>query len=165
MHLLFLIPLIFGLVASYIALNAEAEIAYLTAVITAISLTISLILAPWQIQLLILLVVVLGAKEIWQRLDRNQEIEIATPNSGNSSTKEDDHSHLNDQNQETNLQRKYRGISYQHITFDQNLVEETETRKYRGITWTKPKLPQPIVPKIKTNLKYRGNNVTGENDN
>ena len=57
MHLLFLIPLLLGLVAGYISQNAATEIAYLTTTISIVSLFASIIIAPWQIQLLILLIV------------------------------------------------------------------------------------------------------------
>ncbi len=64
MHLFFLIPLMTGLASGYIFKNCADEMAYLTGVITVISLTLSLVLAPWQIQLLILMLVMASTKRL-----------------------------------------------------------------------------------------------------
>lgn len=58
MHLFFLIPLTTGVLASYIFQKSADEMAYLTAVVTIISFIFSIVLAPWQIQLVILALVI-----------------------------------------------------------------------------------------------------------
>ncbi len=54
MHLFFLIPLATGLVSGYIFQKSADEMAYLSGIVALISLIFSLVLAPWQIQLLVL---------------------------------------------------------------------------------------------------------------
>ncbi|NHC34265.1 hypothetical protein [Scytonema millei] len=57
MNLIFLIPLATCFLTGYLCQKCPGEIAYLTAVIAIVSLILSLILAPWQLQLLIILLV------------------------------------------------------------------------------------------------------------
>jgi len=60
MRLFFLIPVATGVLSSYISLNSKDDISYIFGVIAALSLVLSLILAPWQIQLIILLLVLIN---------------------------------------------------------------------------------------------------------
>lgn len=60
MSLSFIIPLIICLVGIYIFKNSADEIAYLAAAIALVSLLLSLILAPWPLQLLLLMSVLLS---------------------------------------------------------------------------------------------------------
>lgn len=69
MHLLFLIPLATSLVAAYIFKNSADEIAYLMGSITVVSIILGLVLAPWQIQLLILIFVIINTKRLLQQID------------------------------------------------------------------------------------------------
>nr|ADN13378.1 conserved hypothetical protein [Gloeothece verrucosa PCC 7822] len=64
MYLVFLIPLITALVTGYIAYTANDEITYLTGAVTVIFLLVSLILAPWPVQLLILLITAFKIRNI-----------------------------------------------------------------------------------------------------
>ncbi|MGH1395939.1 MAG: hypothetical protein ACRAVC_18215 [Trichormus sp.] len=57
MPLFFLIPLVTGLATGYISQKCHDETAYIISLFTILSLILSLILAPWQIQLLLLIVV------------------------------------------------------------------------------------------------------------
>jgi len=59
MSYLFLLPLFTAALAAYFWQKSSDEIAYLASAATVISLVLSLVLAPWQIQLLILLTVVI----------------------------------------------------------------------------------------------------------
>ncbi|AFZ37268.1 hypothetical protein Sta7437_3776 [Stanieria cyanosphaera PCC 7437] len=151
MHLLFLIPLLLGLVAGYISQSADTEIAYLTTTISIVSLFASIIIAPWQIQLLILLIVMVGAKQLWQRNENKFNLEISELEQTQQSS------------QENNSQRKYRGVSYQKTTSEAQNVDNTTVRKYRGITWIKS-VPANSPAKPKSELKYRGNSVTTQPD-
>lgn len=69
MHLLFLIPLATSLVAAYIFNNSADEMAYLMGSVTIVSIILSLVLAPWQIQLLILMFVIISTKQLLQQID------------------------------------------------------------------------------------------------
>lgn len=55
MHLVFLIPLTIIILASFIFNPADNEIGYLTGLATIVGLILSLVLAPWQLQLLVLI--------------------------------------------------------------------------------------------------------------
>jgi type IV secretory pathway TrbD component len=57
MPLFFLIPLCTALATGYLFKKSNDEIAYLAGVFTAISLILSLVLAPWQIQFGLLIMV------------------------------------------------------------------------------------------------------------
>lgn len=54
MYFFFIIPLITALVSGYIFQKSADEMAYLTGIVALVSLILSLVLAPWQIQLLVL---------------------------------------------------------------------------------------------------------------
>lgn len=69
MPLFFLVPLFTGLVTGYLSQKCHDEVAYLIGVFTAISLFVSLVLAPWQIQLVLLILVLIST----HRLLRNNE--------------------------------------------------------------------------------------------
>lgn len=66
MPLFFLIPLFTGLATGYISKKCTDEIAYLTGLFTVISLILSLVLAPWQIQLVMLVLVVISSNKLLQ---------------------------------------------------------------------------------------------------
>lgn len=67
MHLNFLLPLMTGLVSGYMFQKSADEMAYLTGVIALVSLILSLILAPWQIQLLVLGLVIHTTRKLLQK--------------------------------------------------------------------------------------------------
>ncbi|KZL48997.1 hypothetical protein A2T98_15155 [Nodularia spumigena CENA596] len=60
MHLSFLIPLCTGLAIGYVSKKFNGEIAYLISLFTVLSLILSLVLAPWQFQLVVLIVVLVS---------------------------------------------------------------------------------------------------------
>lgn len=64
MYLPFLIPLTTAIVAGYIFKNSADEMAYLTGLVTLVSLILSLVLAPWQLQLLVLMLVLVSTKRL-----------------------------------------------------------------------------------------------------
>ncbi|MBE9209032.1 hypothetical protein IQ244_21325 [Nostoc sp. LEGE 06077] len=71
MPLFFLIPLFTGLATGYLSKKCSDELAYLTGVFTIISLVVSLVLAPWQIQLMLLIVVVITTNKLLRENDKN----------------------------------------------------------------------------------------------
>ena len=67
MPLFFLIPLSICVITGYIFNRCSDEVGYLSGLFAIISLVLSLILAPWEIQVLILVVVLVTAKKLLQR--------------------------------------------------------------------------------------------------
>lgn len=63
MPLFFLIPLFVGLLTGYISKKCHDEIAYIISLFTIISLILSLILAPWQIQVVLLILVFISTNK------------------------------------------------------------------------------------------------------
>lgn len=66
MHLFFLLPLMTGLVSGYMFQKSADEMAYLTGVVALFSLILSIALAPWQIQLLVLGLVIHTSRKLLQ---------------------------------------------------------------------------------------------------
>lgn len=69
MVLAFLLPLLTALVSGYLFQKSTDEIGYLAGGVAIISFVISLILAPWEIQLLLLLVVLVSTQKLLQQND------------------------------------------------------------------------------------------------
>ena len=67
MALFFLIPLFICVITGYIYNRCNDEVGYLVGLFGIISLVLSLILAPWEIQVLLLVVVLVTAKKLLQR--------------------------------------------------------------------------------------------------
>ncbi|MBD2529983.1 hypothetical protein H6G97_10550 [Nostoc flagelliforme FACHB-838] len=72
MPLFFLIPLCTALITAYLFKKGTDEIAYLAAMFTAISLILTLVLAPWQIQLGLLIIVFLITNKLLQKNESKQ---------------------------------------------------------------------------------------------
>lgn len=70
MNLMFLIPLTTCLVSGFVFKKSADEMAYLTGVVSIFSLVLSIILAPWQIQLLVLALVMFSTKKLLRINDR-----------------------------------------------------------------------------------------------
>ncbi len=67
MTLAFLIPLFTGLVSGYIFKKSTDEIGYLPGAFAIVSFIISLVLAPWEIQLLLLVFVLFVTQKLLQK--------------------------------------------------------------------------------------------------
>lgn len=67
MPMFFLVPLVAGIATGYISKKCQDEIAYLTGIFTVLSLVLSLVLAPWQIQALLLILVLAGTNKLLRR--------------------------------------------------------------------------------------------------
>ncbi|MBD2413380.1 hypothetical protein FACHB389_25215 [Nostoc calcicola FACHB-389] len=72
MALFFLIPLCTALATGYLFKKSTDEIAYLAGVFAAISLIFSLVLAPWQIQFGLLIIVFLITNKLLQENDSKE---------------------------------------------------------------------------------------------
>lgn len=82
MTVLFLVPLAIALISVYIYENSAEEMSYLTAITAIISLFVTLAIAPWQVQILLLLVALLSSQWLlsqYQRRNQAQEQTLATP--------------------------------------------------------------------------------------
>lgn len=75
MHLSFLIPLVTGLASSYIFLNSAEEMEYLAGSVALISMILTLIVAPWQFQLLVLVLVLTSTRRLLRQLDCRLKLE------------------------------------------------------------------------------------------
>jgi hypothetical protein len=69
MHLSFLVPLLTGLLTGYLVIQSHDEIAYIGGVFAIISLIFSLVLAPWQIQLILLVIVLVSTRKMLSSKD------------------------------------------------------------------------------------------------
>jgi predicted membrane protein len=134
MTLLFVIPIFTGLVAGYIFKKSTDEIGQIIGVVAAISLALGLILAPWQVQLLLLIVVFVSTKKLLQQ------------NEYKLKSQEKDQEQLNNhQNQElissqaqkieTEAILKYRGSNYQAPDVNVEIQDREVVGRYRGIPW------------------------------
>ncbi|WP_290887193.1 DUF4278 domain-containing protein [Fischerella sp.] len=111
MPVLFLIPLFTGLVTAYIFKKSTDEIGQLIGVVAVISLALGLILAPWQVQLLLLVVVLVGTQKLLQQNEyklRQQKKQQEQPNYNHSRQA----SSSEVQKMENEFTRKYRGVNY-----------------------------------------------------
>ena len=147
MRLLFLIPLATGITASYINKYSSDEIGYLMRTLAFFCFLLSLILAPWQVKLIILTVVLGSVYQIWLYRSKpeleteGQELSKSQSNKNSQPAKE--------------VESKYRGVSYQ--TNNSNVQvrsEESIAVKYRGkpcnIVRSQSQSPSQFE------LKYRG---------
>jgi hypothetical protein len=132
MHWLFLVPLSTGLISAYIAQKSADEIAYLTSAFTILSFFFTLVMAPWQIQILILLLAIIAVRQLWLKVNANLQLEIKSDEIAAANTIESKTTH------------KYRGVSYKPSALQKETVEDKNTELIRS--------PKPI-------LKYRGASI------
>lgn len=134
MNFTFMIPLSIVLVATYFIKKSEDEIVYLCGIVVVIGLVLSLILAPWQIQLLLLIIAGISTLKLGKQ---NPTIEIESEN-------------------KSSLQ--YRGSNYEHNQSNSDKVEVVETDlagKYRGQVWKNHPSETAKIPQT-FHLTYRG---------
>lgn len=156
----FLIPLVIGLAGGFVSLCLAEEISGILGVFTVISLLISLFLAPWEFQVGILLLVLLGVRQVWRRLTINSMIPSAVLNPHEAKvfpkkTKTEDK-----QAQETKC---YRGITYSSDNHKVIAITDNKVVKYRGVSLEVHELRATPLDAIKSKLKYRGISVETEN--
>ncbi|BAZ10965.1 hypothetical protein NIES4071_27890 [Calothrix sp. NIES-4071] len=80
MVLAFLIPLVTALISGYLYKKSTDEIGYLAGGVAIISFVISLILAPWEIQVLLLVVVLISTQKLLQQNDYQVRLDGGTNN-------------------------------------------------------------------------------------
>jgi membrane protein implicated in regulation of membrane protease activity len=142
----FMFPLGTFLVAVYIFKNSAEEITYLSACIAGVSLLLTLVSAPWQLQCLLLMFVLLST--------RGQSLSSQPPAQSQSQ--------VQSQEDET-TKLVYRGANYEATPPTVEKPEGESTGKYRGQFW---KVHNPLkapVPQPPLSIKYRGAKVSKQN--
>ena len=81
----FVIPLCVALVSTYVYRRADDEISYLTGSVIAVCILLSIILAPWELQVVVLAIAIILAKSLWNRIEHQREEEVE----GNSPPSQD----------------------------------------------------------------------------
>ena len=109
MSLVFVVSLAILIISAYIFKHSADEISYLAAAISLVSLLISLVLAPWPIQLLLLILVLLSNRQ--QALPSDYLVEPQ---------------------EEEKAKLTYRGVSYEPTPPPVDVTEAEMTGKYRG---------------------------------
>ncbi|AFY34241.1 hypothetical protein Cal7507_3853 [Calothrix sp. PCC 7507] len=69
MPLFFLVTLFTGLITGYFVRKSNDEIAYIAGVFAIVCLVFSLVLAPWQIQLMLLIFVIVSTNKFLSEKD------------------------------------------------------------------------------------------------
>jgi hypothetical protein len=140
-RLLFLAPLFTGLVSAYIAQRSQDEMAYLTGAVAVVSLLISLLLAPWQVQLLLLMGTILTVGYIWRQSSKEYLGEEQQTNT-------------------TVASKQDKPISPSTtVAIPTAVTQKSKVRKYRGVLMEETPSQPNINPSIQPNLKYRGADV------
>ncbi len=152
MILLINISLATGITASYFTKHTSEEISYLMGSLTFFSLLLSLILAPWQIKLIILIIVIISIHRFWQHIGSDKELETEQQTLKKSQHSED--------SKQLKIESKYRGVAYQPHPETAKVVEEELTGKYRGHPYHITHHQPHSTPQPQFELKYRGVNIT-----
>lgn len=151
MRLLFLLPLTSALITGYLFQKTTQEIAYLTGTIALVSLIFSLLIAPWQVQLIIVVVAIVIARQGWRRLQDIEKVEESIkPDQVTTTSKK----------KEIN---KYRGVLYNLSPSRINMTPGNLEIKYRGNPLPSQQLEPFGVIHRQSNLKYRGVDIAPNN--
>ena len=148
MSLFFLIPLAISLLAVYILQNSADEISYLSAAISLVCLFVSLVVAPWQIQILLLFLVLLSARRLLKQWRPVAELQIESQVETQLELQDDNKTQLS-----------YRGVNYESTPSTVEVAEVEVTGKYRGQVSKVRKLENIPVSQPTSELKYRGATV------
>ncbi len=150
MTVLFLVPLAIALISVYIYENSAEEMSYLTAITAIVSLFVTLAIAPWQVQILLLLVALLSSQWLlsqYQRRNQAQEQTLASPGKTVETATE------------TPAKLIYRGQSYDYSpdkvtgTNVETQISQPAKLIYRGQTYDySPAKVTEVAGKI--NIKY-----------
>jgi len=133
---IFLLPFITCIASGYLCKKSADEMAYLTGTVAVVSLILTLILAPWQIQLLILGITIFGTKKLLLKNLSKSESNLIT-------------------------QTDRPPIEIPSISTENDVVAEVKGM-YRGAPWISSQAKTPAPQPDPANLKYRGANVVPE---
>jgi len=155
MVLSFLIPLFTGLITGYISKKSADEIAYFVGIFAVISLIISLVLAPWEIQVLLLIVVLIATKKLLQQNEYKLKVVEHSQEKLNSADK-NELVLSQPKSGDKKILPKYRGASYQASDFINEITEAENPDKKRSLyqkSYKQAKTPE---------LKFRVDNITSK---
>ncbi len=155
MALSFLIPLFTGLITGYIFKKCADEIAYLAGLFAIVSLILSLVLAPWQVQLLLLIVVLIATKKLL--LQNEYKLKVLEHNQEKLNSADKNELVISQpKSADKKILAKYPGASYQASDFINEISEKENPDKKRS-------LPQRSYQQAKTpELKFRVDNTTSK---
>ncbi|MGA1622687.1 MAG: DUF4278 domain-containing protein [Synechocystis sp.] len=147
MEFSFLLPLGIGLIVGYKSLGSNHDIAHIVAVFAVINLLISLLLAPWEIQIILLVVVAIAVRLLWIKFESKGESDSSAALADSQLSK-----------------LQYRGIGYQapetSDVSEKKASQEKVVKCYRGINYQSPESSAAAPPELpKTVIKYRGKEV------
>ena len=151
MSLFFLMPLAITLLAVYILQNSADEISYLAAAVSLVGLFVSLVVAPWQIQILLLFLVLLSARRLLQQCQPVVEAQFEVQSEAQSEAQVEF--------QDDKAQLSYRGVNYESTPAAVEVAEVEVTGKYRGQVCKVRKSETIPVSQPTSGLKYRGATV------
>lgn len=174
MNLFFLIPLVAGIAANHVAKNASDEISYLMGSVTFFSFILSLVIAPWEVKLVVLAIALLSTYGFWRQPVGEDELTSGSQTSQEAGQKQAEPNEQKDNSAGEELIGTYRGQPYhingsRHQKLGQQQTEPNEqkdnsdgeelTGTYRGKTYhiNDSRLPKQPHPEYK--LKYRGVSV------
>lgn len=111
----FTIWLVISLIAVYIYANSDDEMAYLSATISVVSIIASLVLAPWQIKLLLLVLLLMsqqlrGLKNSIVPSQTNKVVKLSDRESNPKPTAEEKQQDLVETANRQTFELKYRGV-------------------------------------------------------
>ena len=160
MHVFFLLPLTTGLIALYISRKASGKIVPVADLVAVLSFLVSLVSAPWELQLLILAIAIGGTR-----------FRLRPP--ANEEEPETDHGSAVDAAPDRvaglDSTTKYRGIRYTPATANPASGAATTeggdaiAGKYRGTAWNASTAAKPETDLQSTfALKYRGVPITSQ---
>lgn len=160
MHWLwFSISLGIVLVTAYIFDNTSDEISYLAASISIVSLIVGLIVAPWEIQLLLLVVALVLTKGLSVPYKREVKFESDQKTQLLARNTNDEQSYPEVEPTKGEITRKYRGNIWKASNLeDTPQVPATYELKYRGAsptgqTSSESEIKQTGIRRIKANLE------------
>ena len=140
MHWIFLLPFMTCIASGYLCKKSADEMAYLTGTAAIVSLILTLVLAPWQIQLSILGITIFGTKKLLlKNLARSESNSLA----------------------QSITQSDRPQIAIPSISSDNDVVAEVKGM-YRGAPWLSSQEKTPAPQPDPANLKYRGASVAPE---
>lgn len=138
-HWLFIIPLGMGLASGFYTLRSSDEVNNsLIGALSLLCLLISLLIAPWELQLLIAILVMGAARYYWLQIDRkNDKTQASQP------SKLDAAPPSTTAKEESGAVRNYRGIAYEKDSSSKPAQDSTSAvrtespapRTYRGIAY------------------------------
>jgi hypothetical protein len=155
----FVIPLAIGLVAAYIAKKSNDDLAYLGIVIAIVSLILGIVLAPWQVQLFLFVLVFVGARQLWLPSSRHSTSEEFTAETiaQNTVTPSPEKTRSVSNKTDGKMLRTYRGVSYEVSVASEPKTPKEIGGTYRGKPWTtrnQQTLDKELISH--SELKYRG---------